>query len=173
MSCRIALVGGLAVGVLAGVSGLLAMAPRHPALRSLESPASLEGVLPQLELADVQEWRIREIRAKEQSRIRSLQEAFAETTELLREAETTQPFDEALVSRLVERQAEISACLRGTESRVVSEIVTVLTPEQRRAFVESRSRSGSSAVKEANRLVSIGYGLGREALPAPPAVGGG
>lgn len=123
-------VGGVLVWMAAwapdGSSAVPAAAPPFP------------GLVSQLELSRTQTGQIEEISAREGPRVRRLEQAFAESADELRRAELALPFDETLVATLVGRQAELAAHLRGTESRVVSRIVGVLTPEQRRRFAELR-----------------------------------
>ena len=88
---------------------------------------------------------------RERRRIEGLERALAATERSLRSAELAQPFDAEYVNRLVARRAELAAHLRGTESRVVSEIAALLTPEQQRLFAELRL-AGATATPRARAL---------------------
>lgn len=94
----------------------------------------LPAYIGQLELSDAQKREIDAIGRKEEEWVRRLERALAESADELRRAELAQPFDETLVAALVGREAEIGAHLRGAQSRVVSKIVEILTPAQRRQF---------------------------------------
>jgi|SRR5215813_2685025 len=102
---------------------------------------SLYQALVRLDLSDAQRKQIEVLWRSEEPRIGKLQRAQRIAEASLREAEVDQPFDPARVSTLLNRQAEISAYLRGTESRLAAAIVERLDPSQRSAFVRLRSRS--------------------------------
>ena len=57
----------------------------------------------------------------------------------LRAAELERPFDALLVNRLIAQQAELMAFTRGTESRAVAEIASLLSPEQHAQFAQLRT----------------------------------
>jgi Spy/CpxP family protein refolding chaperone len=98
----------------------------------------LAANLSQLDLNALQRSRIEEILGAEQPRMARLREAFEASIAALRQAELAQPFDDGLVSSLVAQQAELAGYARGAESRVVSSIVSLLTPAQRHRFAEVR-----------------------------------
>jgi hypothetical protein len=102
---------------------------------------SLYQALAGLDLSDAQRKQIEVLWRCEEPRIGKLQRA--QRIASLREAEVDQPFDPARVGTLLHRQAEISAYLRGTESRLAAAIVALLEPSQRSAFVRLRSSSAS------------------------------
>jgi Spy/CpxP family protein refolding chaperone len=108
--------------------------------------SSLHEALAQLDLSDAQRERIEALRRSEQARIETLQRAHRIAEASLREAEVRQPFDSARVGTLLQREAEISAYLRGTESRLVSAIFELLEPRQRSAFAALRSGSASGEI---------------------------
>jgi len=122
--------------------GAVLLAVKTPRLYASAAPAATTSALPaivsQLELSGAQRQQIDAIGAEEGPWVQRLQQAFAASSDDLGIAELAQPFDEALVAALVGRQAELAAYLRGAESRVVSRIVQVLTPEQRQRFADLR-----------------------------------
>jgi Spy/CpxP family protein refolding chaperone len=145
---RIVLVVALAVAVLGFVAAFRmerdqakeAEAPRESAPATIQprSPTPRASTLAQLGLDEEQREQIHRLGLRERSHIEELERALAATERNLRSAELIQPFDAEYVNRLVVRRAELAARLRGTESRVVSEIAAMLTPEQQRRFLELR-----------------------------------
>src|SRR5262249_4557896 len=96
------------------------------------------SALAQLDLDRAQREQIDLLGLRERGRIERLERALAATERELRTAELAQPFDAERVNDLVARRAELAAHLRGTESRVVSEIAALLTEEQQHRFLELR-----------------------------------
>src|SRR5262245_21144035 len=115
---------------------------------------SLHQALAELDLSDAQRKRIEVLWRSEEPRIGKLQRAQHIAEASLRGAEVDQPFDPARVGTLLNRQEEITAYLRGTESRLAAAIVELLEPSQRSAFARLRSRSVS------------GENVGRAVVPA-------
>jgi Spy/CpxP family protein refolding chaperone len=141
MTTPIALVAGLALSVLGVFAGFTVTRPAAPALAPgvllLERPAA--GPLAELGLDAEQTERIEALHSREAQRVEALQRALSDAEDSLRRAELEVPFDAERVNELVARQAELVALLRGTESRVVAEIVALLDPEQQRLFAELRA----------------------------------
>jgi Spy/CpxP family protein refolding chaperone len=147
MTTPIALVAGLALSVLGLFAGFAVTRPAVP------GPAPGPGVLEetiadpiaQLGLDAEQAERIAALRAKEARRVEALERALANTEDALRRAELEVPFDALHVNELVARQAELLGLLRGTESRVVAAIVSLLDPEQQRRFAALRAGGPTGA----------------------------
>lgn len=159
MTTPIALVAGVALSVVGLLAGFAVTGPADPALAP-ESSALEQTVadsLAQLGLDPEQAERIDALRAREARRLEALERALADTEDSLRRAELEVPFDAVRVNELVARQAELLGLLRGTESRVVAEIATLLDPAQQRRFAELRSAGSTS-----------GSGVSRT-TPAEPA----
>jgi len=131
----------LAISVLA-LGCALEHAQGESAPRVGDPWPSLYQALAQLELSGAQRERIAALQKSEAARIARLERAQQIAEAALREGEVRQPFDSTHVGILVRRKAEITAYLRGTESRLVSAILPLLEPAQRSAF--SRLRSGSA-----------------------------
>jgi Spy/CpxP family protein refolding chaperone len=152
---RIVLAVALAVAVLGLVAAFgmerdvanEAEAPRESAPATIQprSPAPPASTLAQLGLDQAQREQVELLGMRERRRIEGLERALAATERDLRCAELVQPFDAEYVNRLVARRAELAAHLRGTESRVVSEIAAMLTPEQQRRFLELRLSGAATA----------------------------
>ncbi len=100
--------------------------------------STLAASLSQLDLSPLQRARIDQLFGAEERRIVALRDALTDLNAALRKAELEQPFDEDLVSSLVVQQAELAGYARGAESRMVSSILSLLTPEQSHRFVELR-----------------------------------
>jgi len=151
----------LAGALLAAVLGLIAAlgVAREPAkdagVPRETAPATLEprsrtpaSALAQLGLSDAQLEQIGRLGMREHRRLEELQQAVAATERNLRWAELAQPFDAERVNRLVARRSELAAYLRGTESRMVSEIAALLTPDQQRRFAELRVAGATAAPRD-------------------------
>lgn len=100
--------------------------------------STLATSLSQLDLSTRQRARIEELVGAEERRLFALRETLTIVNSALRRAELEQPFDEDLVSSLVAQQAELAGYARGAESRIVSSIVSLLTPGQSHHFAELR-----------------------------------
>lgn len=123
----------IGIGVLAARESGTA-APSHACVAA----PTLAANLSQLGLSELQRSRIAEIFGAEEPRVERLHEALEASIGALQQAELAQPFDDALVSGLVAQQAELAGYARGAESRVVSSILSLLTPAQRYRFAELR-----------------------------------
>jgi Spy/CpxP family protein refolding chaperone len=119
--------------------------PYTPAPIQPRSSAPKASALAQLGLDERQREQIDRLGVRERRSIEELERALAATERNLRTAELAQPFDAEYVNQLVAQRAELAAHLRGTESRVVSEIAAMLTPEQQRHFLELRLSGAAAA----------------------------
>jgi Spy/CpxP family protein refolding chaperone len=150
MTTPLAVVAGFALSVLGLFAGFTMTAPVAPELApatgSLEQPAA--DPLAELGLDAEQAERIEALHSREAQRVEALQRALADAEDSLRRAELEVPFDAERVNELVARQAELVALLRGTESRVVAEIVALLHPEQQRRFAELRAGAAPGSARE-------------------------
>jgi Spy/CpxP family protein refolding chaperone len=152
----ISILGGLAAGLAVMRSPAIEVSsPQGSARGGLEPESALHGsVIAELGLDERQAAQIERLRARERDRVERLQRALAATEQELRREELAQPFDAERVNALVARRAELTAYLRGTESRVVSEIARLLTSEQRRRFAELRAPGTPTAPRAAVRLAT-------------------
>jgi len=139
MTTPIALVAGLALSVLGVFAGFTVTRPPALAPGALVLERQAADPLAELGLDAEQAERIEALHSREAQRVEALQRALADAEDSLRRAELQVPFDAERVNELVARQAELVALLRGTESRVVAEIVALLHPEQQRRFAELRA----------------------------------
>lgn len=158
---------GILISVLMmGVFGADSSEPQG-SKASEESP-TLGAIVAQLDLGKMQERRLRRIFEREADRVDQLEEALIANEQRLRGAEVSQPFDGRRVNRWVVRGAEISAYLRGTESRVVSEIVKRLTPEQQARLSRLRASASSVTAEPRTRQVRSAYTTpaGKPSFPA-------
>ena len=134
----------VAVSVLLVMAALAARqteggdAVAREAVPVIGSEASGAPVLARLGLDDTQKERVERLRAEEHPRVEWLRRALAEIEQEIRREELASPFDAERVNGLIGRQAELTAHLRGTESRVVSRIAELLSSEQRRRLAELR-----------------------------------
>jgi Spy/CpxP family protein refolding chaperone len=138
---------GLVMGFAAARSPAAdAAIPRRTAPGTLESqPRSPASGLARLGLSATQREALDGLALGERRRVDGLLRSFAATERELRLAELALPFDAARVNELVAHRAELVAYLRGTESRLVSKIVRLLTRDQRRIFAELRLSGASTA----------------------------
>ena len=175
--------GTLAVAILGVIVGLAvtqtptsdaSVAREDASAAALPQSAAQTGVLAQLGLNETQRKQIERIRAQEQPWVEELQHAVAATEQELRRAELAQPFDAGRVNDLIAHQAELSAYLRGTESRVVSEIAELLTSKQQRRFAQLRSADANApprADAPPRRPPEVSSPDSRASRPAPPTGG--
>ena len=103
------------------------------------APIPNDSAAGELALSEAQRQRIVELREREARRVLGLQHALLATELELRRAELASPFDAERVNALIAQAAELSGFLRGTESRLVSDIAALLSEQQRRAFAEMRT----------------------------------
>lgn len=128
----------IALSTLGVAAALAAARPTSEAASPPATAAPRESALAHLDLTKAQLQEIEQLRAREERRIAALERALAEAEQELRRVELAKPFDPTRVSALVAQRAEIAAYLRGTESRLVSEIAGLLTAQQRARFAELR-----------------------------------
>jgi Spy/CpxP family protein refolding chaperone len=153
------------LAVAVGVSALLVMAAlaarqteggvvAREAVPGIGSEASGAAVLARLGLDDTQKARLERLRAEERPRVEWLRRALAEIEQEIRREELASPFDAERVNGLVGRQAELTAHLRGTESRLVSRIAELLSSEQRRRLAELRVEGAPRAEAPASAIAA-------------------
>lgn len=118
------------------------------------SEASGARVLARLGLDDTQKEQVERLRAEERPRVEWLRRALAEIEQEIRREELASPFDAERVNGLVGRQAELTAHLRGTESRLVSRIAELLGSEQRRRLAELRVEGAPRAEAPASAIAA-------------------
>jgi Spy/CpxP family protein refolding chaperone len=142
----------LAVAVVVSVLFMAALAARQTeggdavareSVPVIGSDAPGAPGLARLGLDDTQKEQVERLRAEERRRVGWLRRALAEIEQEIRREELATPFDAERVNGLVGRQAELTAHLRGTESRLVSRIAELLSNEQRRRLAELRVEGGA------------------------------
>lgn len=139
----------VALAVLGAGSLLSGGVPGHRATAAPVPAASwISPVLADLALDGEQERRVVEMVRLEEPWVRRLEQALAEARGDLRRAELAQPYDETLVAALLDRHTELSAHLRGTESRLIGRIARVLTPDQQRQLAALRLDEGGSPAQQ-------------------------
>lgn len=97
-------------------------------------------LLAQLNLTDDQKTRIRTIFANHRDAFRALHEQLREKRVALREAARTEPFDEALVRSRAQEVANVQVEMMVARTRLVNEVTSVLTPEQKAKLDELREQ---------------------------------
>lgn len=128
------------------LSWFLIPRPSHPEPTAMaaESSAGLERNLARIDLDPKQQLEVDRILERSSERVSRLQAALRSTNEALRLSEVSRPFRERQVNGLLWQRSELIAYLRGTESRLVSEVMEVLTPDQRRRFRAMRLRHAAA-----------------------------
>ena len=124
-----------AVGVEAGYFG------RHHGPDSMMGPA-IRGLktMIQLNLSDSQKSKILSIIEKYDNERESLRRSLREASEDLTRALETETFNEDEVRDALRRRAPIREELLVTRLKMMAELKTVLTPEQRQLFKERRAQ---------------------------------
>ena len=84
-----------------------------------------------LDLTDAQQTPVKDIIAKERPTIRPLMLQMAQTHQQLRQLVMNSGFDEAKVRELASQQAQNTTELTVQRARIASELLQILTPEQK------------------------------------------
>ena len=84
-----------------------------------------------LDLTDAQQAQVKDIIAKERPTIRPLMLQMAQTHQQLRQLVMNSGFDEAKVRELASQQAQNTTELTVQRARIASELLQILTPEQK------------------------------------------
>ena len=123
-----ALVLTLIVGTVA-VSQTTRRGHRHRS--GMFGPRALAFFSEYLDLSDAQQAQAKQILAKEKPTLKPLLQQLAETHHQLRQYEESGNFNEAQVRLLASQQAQTITELVVQKARIESELVQVLTPEQK------------------------------------------
>jgi protein CpxP len=89
-----------------------------------------------LDLTDAQQAQIKDILAKEKPALKPLFQQLAQSHQQMRQLEESGAFDEAQVRALANQQSQTMAELIVQKARIKSEMVQVLTPDQKAKFKE-------------------------------------
>jgi periplasmic protein CpxP/Spy len=96
-----------------------------------------------LDLTDAQQAQVKDILAKEKPTLRPLLEQLAQSHHQLRQYEESGNFNEAQVRLIASQQAQTISELLVQKARIESELVQVLTPEQKTKlsqFIDKREQ---------------------------------
>jgi Spy/CpxP family protein refolding chaperone len=112
-----------------------------------------------LELTDAQKTQMKDIMTKEKPTIQPLMQQLAQNRQQMRQLESAATFDENKVRALATQQSQTMAELIVQKARIKSELMQVLTPEQktkmaafearREARFQKHFRQGQAAPNEA------------------------
>jgi protein CpxP len=89
-----------------------------------------------LDLTDAQQTQIKDIMAKEKPALKPLLQQLAQSHQQMRQLEESGTFDEAQVRALANQQSQTMAELIVQKARIKSEMLQVLTPDQKAKFKE-------------------------------------
>jgi Spy/CpxP family protein refolding chaperone len=112
-----------------------------------------------LDMTDAQQAQMKDILSKEQPTIQPLLQQLAQSHQQIRQLEASAPFDETKVRALATQQSQTMTELLVQKSRIKSELMQILTPEQKAKMAKFEAR------KEARFLKHLQQG---QAAPAPP-----
>ena len=84
-----------------------------------------------LDLTDAQQAQVKDILAKEKPNIRPLMQQMAQAHQQLRQLEEAATFDESKVRALATQQSQTMTELIVQKARIKSELIALLTPEQK------------------------------------------
>jgi protein CpxP len=111
-----------------------------------------------LDLTDAQQAQMKDILAKEKPTIRPLMQQLAQSRQQMRALEQAGPFDEAKVRAIANQQSQTMTELMVQKARIKSEMVGVLTQDQkdkmakfeakRQARFQKRAQQGQGAPSE-------------------------
>jgi Spy/CpxP family protein refolding chaperone len=124
----------LAVMVAIGVS----QTARHAHMRGdgIFDGHMLRYFARKLDLTDAQQAQVKDIMAKEKPTIRPLRLQMAQGQKQLRELVMSGSFDETKVRELALQQTQTTTQLTVQKARIASELIQVLTPEQKAKLTE-------------------------------------
>jgi Spy/CpxP family protein refolding chaperone len=126
----------LALAVLAAIG--VSQTVRHAHMRGdgIFDGRMLHYFARKLDLTDAQQAQVKGIMAKEKPTIRPLMLQMAQSHQQLRQLVMNGPFDEAKVRELASQQAQNTTELTVQRARIASELIQVLTPEQKTKLTE-------------------------------------
>jgi Spy/CpxP family protein refolding chaperone len=93
-----------------------------------------------LELTDAQQAQMKDILTKEKPTIRPLFQQLAQGHQQMRQLEQAGPFDEAKVRAVATQQSQAMTELMVQKARIKSELVAVLTPDQKDKLAKLQAR---------------------------------
>ena len=93
-----------------------------------------------LDLTDAQQAQVKDILAKEKPTIRPLMQQLAQGHQQMRQLEQAGPFDEAKVRGVATQQAQAMTELMVQKARIKSELVALLTPDQKDKMAKFEAR---------------------------------
>jgi Spy/CpxP family protein refolding chaperone len=126
----------LALATLAAIG--VSQTVRHAHMRgdSIFDGRMLHYFARKLDLTGAQQAQVKDIMAKEKPIIRPLMLQMAQSHQQLRQLVMNGPFDEAKVRELASQQAQNTTELTVQRARLASELIQVLTPEQKTKLTE-------------------------------------
>jgi protein CpxP len=93
-----------------------------------------------LDLTDAQKAQMKDIMAKEKPTIKPLMQQLADSHRQMRQLETAGTFDEAKVRALATQQSQTMTELTVQRARIKSELMQVLTPDQKDKMAKFEAR---------------------------------
>ena len=93
-----------------------------------------------LDLTDAQRAQMKDIMTKEKPTIKPLMKQLAQSHQQLRQLESTGTFDEAKVRAIATQQAQTMTELTVQKARIKSEMMQVLTPDQKDKMAKFEAR---------------------------------
>jgi Spy/CpxP family protein refolding chaperone len=93
-----------------------------------------------LDLTDAQQAQAKDILAKEKPTVRPLMQQLAQAHQQMRQLEQAGTFDEAKVRALATQQSQTMTELIVQKARIKSELVALLTPEQKNKLAKFEAR---------------------------------
>lgn len=105
-----------------------------------------------LNLTDAQRAQIRNILAKEKPTVQPLLQQLAQGHQQMLEIEQASSFDEAAARTLAAQQSETMAELMVQKARIKSELMQVLTPEQKAKMIQFQARQQARLQKRLQQI---------------------
>ena len=93
-----------------------------------------------LDLTDAQKAQMKQIREGQRESLRPVMEQIRAKRQEMRQANEGGAFNEALVTQKLIEMAPLQAKLQGERFRLHQEMISILTPEQKAKFTESREK---------------------------------
>src|SRR5262249_59565 len=120
-----------------------------------------------LDLTDAQKTQMKDIMAKEKPTIKPLLQQLADSHKQLRQLETAGTFDEAKVRAVAAQQAQTMTELTVQKARIKSEMMQVLTPDQKDKMPKCGPRRQARLQKHSKK--GRGRGPSPDTAPADSA----
>ena len=130
----------LALIVVAGMAFSQTVKRPHGQRDGMSGGHALAFFSRQLDLTDAQQAQAKEIMAKEKPALQPLIQQMAQSRHQLRQFEESSNFDEAQVRAIATQQAQTMTELMVQKARIETELVKILTPEQKAKLTQIMDR---------------------------------